>query len=331
MRMNKTSNTRWAYPIVLSVLFFAAVFVCVPSALASPLGLTIQPVKIIHTLNPGESVAGTIALSNASEEDVRLEVKIEDFVPTAGSEGIQFVGRAPGVTTVRDWFSVESESEFIMEKGNHRNIVYKIEAPVGAEPGSHFGVIFFKANRLGDEGQLKVGTQVGVLAFVTVPGNRLQKGQILDFAAPSFVERGPVPFTMKFENTGTVHFEPRGVIEIKNILGKEVTKVPIAGQVVLPTGIKDLTVEWQPTGLILGRYQAKASIADGDGNVLTSETITFYAAPLAYIFWFILAIVVIFLILRFVKRRVRFSVSLNKPEDNSTKTESEPPVAKDVS
>lgn len=276
-------------------------------------GLTIQPIKISHTIEPGQSATGIITLENNSDERTKVEVKVEDFVPDAGSTNINFIGRAEGLTTVRDWITIGGEQSFFFNKGESRSITYTIKAPDNAEPGGHFGVAFFKASKADDGGaQLKVSTQVGVLILVTVPGNFLQKGKILDFSAPSFIQKGPVNFNVKFENTGTVHFEPKGKIKITNIFGKEVGEVPVRGQVVLPTGVRDLNAQWEVAGVLLGRYKATVSIFDGVGNVLTAEDIVFYASPIWYILEFILAIAVLFVALKFLRRKVKFSVSLKK-------------------
>jgi len=276
-------------------------------------GLTIQPVKVSHTMKPGESVSGVINLKNASQTEVNVEVKVEDFIPTAGATGVQFVGRAPGVTTVRDWITIGGDESFVFDKGESRDIPYTINAPTNAEPGSHFGVAFFKANELDEAGvQLKVGTQVGMLIFITVPGNRLQKGKILDFQVPHFIQKGPVDFIIKFENTGTVHFEPKGEIKITNIFGKEVGTIPVEGQVVLPTGVSDLNARWNVTSFLLGRYKAELSIVDGEGNILTADSINIYAFPIWYILGFILVVIVIFFILKFLRNRLKVSISFKK-------------------
>lgn len=274
-------------------------------------GLTIQPVKVSHTIELGESVSGIIRLINASDDVVKVEAKVEDFVPMGGTENYQFVGRAEGVTTVRDWITLDIPESFIFQKDESKSITYTIAAPEDAEPGGHFGVAFFKATRMGPQEGLKVGTRVGMLIFVTVPGQFLQKGQILDFSGPGFVQKGPVNFKIKFENTGTVHFEPKGEITITNIFGKEVAKVPVKGQIVLPTGIRDLKVIW-PAGFLLGKYKANASIVDGEGNELTAGNIAFYVIPIWYILGFIAVIIVIFFGLKFLRKKVKISVSLNK-------------------
>ena len=64
-------------------------------------GLTIQPVKASHTINPGETVSDVISLTNASEDDVRIEVTVEDLsLPPVAACNLS--GRAEGLTTVRD-------------------------------------------------------------------------------------------------------------------------------------------------------------------------------------------------------------------------------------
>jgi hypothetical protein len=295
----------WIALLVVTLVF------CISYKAQAATGLSIQPVKISQTLKPGEQVSGTILLSNASDDDVSVDITVQDFVPTAGSETYHFVGQAPGVSSVKEWITIPQGKNFIFKKGESREIAYTIKAPVGAEPGGHFGAILFKAIKASEvNAQLRVGTQVGMLILVSIPGNHLEKGSIRNFKAPGFIQGGPVPFVITFENTGTVHFEPKGTISIKNMFGKEVAEVPIEGQIVLPTGIKDLTPTWQVKGLLLGRYTASAEVFDGEGNKLTSQTVSFWAIPLWYVTGFIVAVIVLYGIIKFLKSRVKVSISL---------------------
>lgn len=291
---------------------FALFLFALPALAFAGTGLSVQPVKVSVTLQPGGTAEGTILLSNASDDAVQVDSSIQDFIPLAGADTIQFVGRAPGVTTVRDWITLDVPPTMPLGKDERREVRYTIHAPEDAEPGSHFGVAFFKAVPPDSTGSLRIGTQVGVLIFVTIPGNHLQKGTIKSFAVPPFVQGGPVPFTMKFENTGTVHFEPKGTITIRNMFGQVAGIVPIEGQVVLPTGVKDLTFDWRPVGFIFGSYTASASVIDGDGNQLTSSSVSFYAAPIWYIGGFVVLVIVLYALLRFIRSRVSFQVSLRK-------------------
>ncbi len=281
------------------------------TSFAANTGLTIQPVKASHELEAGSSLEGTILLTNASDEAIQVELSVEDFIPLAGGDSIQFVSRAPGVTTVRDWITVGESDTFVFEKGESKKIPYTIAAPPDAEPGSHFGVIFFKATRLEDAtAQLKVGTQVGMLVFVTVPGDFVQSGEIGSFSAPLFVQTPPVSFSLDFKNTGTVHFEPKGTITITNMFGNVVGEVPISGQVVLPTGVRTMGFSWDTKGILLGAYTARAVVYDGENNELTSNETTFYAFPLWYALGFVASVLVLFFLFTFIRSRVSFSVSI---------------------
>lgn len=276
------------------------------------IGLSIQPIRVSHTIEPGDSVSGVITLKNASDAKIKVDVELNDFVPTPGTGDFHFVKRAKGVTSVVDWITIGSPEDFIFEEGGSRAIPYTIKAPLDAEPGSHFGIAFFMASKLDDSGQLKVGTRVGMVIYVTVPGNFLQKGEILSFSSPKFIQKSPVNFKIRFENTGTVHFEPKGTIKITNIFGKEVGEVPVAGQLVLPTGARDLVAQWNTGGFLLGRYKAELNIVDGEGNVLTADSIAFYVFPLWYILGFLLTIAALFFGLKFLRSRLKISVSLKK-------------------
>lgn len=296
------------------LVLLAVVFSLSSHSAKAGTGLTIQPIKISQTMKPGDSISGKIMLTNASEDDVSVDLNIQDFIPTAGTETFQFVGRAPGVTTVRDWINFDDTKEhFMFKKGEAREIAYTIKAPANAEPGSHFGVLFFKAIRAVDaNAQLKVGTQVGVLVFITIPGKFEQKGNITKFSSPSFLQTGPVPFELTFENTGTVHFEPKGTIEITNMFGNKIGSVPIEGYAVLPTGIKKMAFQWNVVGLLLGKYKATATIYDVDGNLLSTASTSFTAMPIGYFVGFIVVLLALFFIIRFIRRRLKFSISLKK-------------------
>ncbi len=306
-----TTNRAFLRLLFACFLFFSF---SIPAAFANT-GITIRPIKVSHTINPGEEVSGFISLVNASDEvnGSLLTLRVEDFVPAAGGEGVNFTGRAPGVTTVMDWITLgeNNEHEFLLKKGESRQIPYTIRAPANAEPGGHYGVLFFKAQRATDKQMLNVGTQVGVLVLVTVPGSHLQKGRILDFTtARKFYQTAPIDFSIRFENTGTVHFEPKGTIKITNIFGKDVGKVSVEGQLVLPTGIRNLNAKMDAKGLLFGKYNASILLVDGEGEELSAKSLSFYVFPVWYTLEFLGAIIFIYLLLRYMKKKVKINISL---------------------
>lgn len=293
----------------LGWLILTALSALLPLTAFAATGLSIQPVKIDETINPGQSLTGQLLLQNASDGPVDVAVSLQDFMPNAGADSIQFVGRTEGVTSVRDWITVSGGQKFSLAVGEQKEIPYTINAPSNAEPGGHYGVVLFNATpKGGATGSLKVGTQVGMIVLIAIPGNHLEKGTILDFSAPAFLQHGPVPFSIKFQNTGTVHFEPKGSIVITNLLGQKAAEVPITGQVVLPTSIKNLSFQWNPSGFSIGRYKAVASVVDGEGNTLTSQEVGFWIVPVWYVLGFVVMLVLLYMVLRFVRKHVRISV-----------------------
>lgn len=283
----------------------------IPTSASASTGLTVQPIKMSYTLTPGQTVTDTINLTNAGDDTV-VYPNVEDFVPLAGTTNINVTDRSGGVTSVMDWVSVKEPSQFDFKKGEARVVQFTITVPKDAEPGGHFGVILFKAVDEASANQsLKIGTQVGVLILVTIPGNHLQKGHITAFKTDSFIQGGPVKFVTTFQNDGTVHFEPKGTIIIKNMFGRVVGSVPVQGQIVLPTGVRDIPSIW-PANLLFGPYTAGISLYDGDGNLMTAQAVHFFALPVWYIVIFIGVFLVIYSIIVFLKKKVNFSVSLKK-------------------
>ena len=94
------------------------------------------------------------------------------------------------------------------------------------------------------------------------------------------------------------------------MFGKEVAQLPIQGQVVLPTGARELTVSWTSEHMLLGRYIATAVIGAGDGEKITTQPIVFYVIPVWYSLGFLAAVLLVFGALKFLFSRVKVSVSL---------------------
>lgn len=298
---------------ILAAFAFGSAFLFSPLFSQASTGLTVQPVKVLYTINPGQSVTGTITLSNAGDSEALVTPSVQDFVPSAGTSNIQFTGRAPGVTSVQDWVSLDVPPQgFNMNVGDTRQIGFTIAAPSDAEPGSHFGAILFKATDASSASQaLKVGTQVGVLVLVTIPGNHLEQGKIDSFKTAAFIQKGPVSFDLLFENTGTAYFQPQGTVTIKNLFGRVVGTAPVDGQIVLPTGSRDITISW-PANLLLGPYTADVSLYNSGGDLVGTASAHFFALPIWYILGFLAIVVVLYLLFLFLKKKVNFSVSLKK-------------------
>ena len=240
------------------------------------------------------------------------------MVPTANSGGFNYVPKAPGITSLVDWISIDKKV-FNLKPNESKEVPLTIKVPADASPGSRFAIVFFATGAPADEkGQLNVSARVGSLVFLTVPGDFRQTGEILNFRPNSrfLYQKEPIIFKFDFQNTGTVYFEPKGAITITNIFGKITDTIPVEGQVVLPTGLKTITIAWPYNSWLFGIYKAHLAInVTGKGDIATADT-TIYAFPILPSLGALGILIILILILWYIKKNFKFTVA--KKESEST-------------
>lgn len=179
-------------------------------------GFTIFPAKLSLTIDKGGAQENFIKVTNAGDSAVGVKVEVQDFVPTAGASGFNFVAKAPGITSLVDWIDID-RSVFNLRPNESRDVPFTVRVPKDASPGSRFAVVFFATGASGGS-QLNVSARVGALVFLTIPGDFKQTGEISNFRSPKFTfKKETINFDFDFTNTGTVFFEPKGLLTITNI------------------------------------------------------------------------------------------------------------------
>jgi len=143
---------------------------------------------------------------------------------------------------------------------------------------------------------------------MTVSGEVEENLEVKEFNVPSLLEYGPVPFTIRFENTGTVHVRPRGFVTITNWRGKKVADIEFPQQNVIPGAVRKIETSWDEKWL-LGRYSATLVGIYGTGNLPIKPPIVFF-----WVFpWKIIlgtSILLILIISYFIKTRKRWWLAL---------------------
>ena len=122
----------------------------------------------------------------------------------------------------------------------------------------------------------------------------------------------PVVFLVKVKNDGGVHFYPEGSVEIRNIFGSVVARVPIQalknGQSVttiqkhpngsvLPGATRELYATWGD-GFAFGYYRASTTIDTQGAGSLTGKESFFVTSPLVHYVLYALASLCVVLLLR---------------------------------
>lgn len=214
--------------------------------------LTVSPVRIELSGDPGENLVSDIVLLNEQDKSMTFYFSAENF-EAQGEDGTpNFV---PGITDLASWITllpaVEGEDPNIVNLGPQETVsrTFSVTIPEDATPGGHFAAIFFADTPPSDSGSVAVGAKVGILVLLTVSGEFEESGDLLSFNTKdeqSFFESLPVRFEYRFQNEGGDRVVPQGEIQITNLFGmtKEDLSINAAQNNVLPQSIRKYEETW---------------------------------------------------------------------------------------
>ena len=293
------------------VLFL--ILVLVPAQVKA-LSLGVTPTDFHFDLDPGESKIDYILITN--NEEVPLEVKAytEAFQPTGETEEIEFNKDFVDSAFQAGLYQIEIEpNQFFLQAKEQREIKFTIKTSKNLSPGGYYRGIIFE--NVIDPTKLKgvaqqIQGRVGVPILLGIKGEVKDTGEIVEFKTDkNFYEQGPIKFSLKFKNTGTIHYAPGGRIDIYNKKGKVVGELRLQGKNTLPDTIRIIESTWEKQLIVPGTYRAKATLFYGLNGARKAEAETsfrVFPTTLAKYGLIILSSLVFLLILLiFLQRRKR--------------------------
>jgi len=295
-------------PLIL-IIGIVSGFILVNGVLAQAVGITISPLTFELTANPGDTLKNKIKVYNPTDNIISIKMEVEDFRPI-GEVGQVIVTPEEEITySLKRWVKTEP-AEFTLEPKETKFVDFILEVPENAEPGGKYGSVL--ATTTGAIGMEITGTavaqKVGALVLLTVSGEVVEDLTVKEFISPSFLEYGPVPFTIRFENRGTVHVRPRGFVTIFNWRGKKVSNVEFPQLNVIPGAIRKIDTSWKNKWL-LGKYTATLVGSYGTANLpFNPPVLTFWVFPWKIALGIFLALILILLF--FYKTRKRWRLAL---------------------
>jgi hypothetical protein len=141
-------------------------------------------------------------------------------------------------------------------------------------------------------------------------GKDRAKGVIQEFSAPLFVEKGPVPFTLRVKNTGEHYFAPQGRIVIKNLFGQVVENLELQPVNILSKSVRSVPSSEETENslwnekLIVGPYIASLTLNLSENGPTLERQIGFIAFPGMTIVGAILSLLAILYLYSRVKRKI---------------------------
>lgn len=255
---------------------------------APPTGdFSLAPGKVELWMNPGEKLTKELLITNRIGRTVKFKIEIEDFEGSQNPErAVVLLGEKRGSYSLKDYLHPEI-SEFTLEYGERMTLPVEISIPRDAKPGGLYALVLIaikprdelEKEKIKAPGEVRIISRLGSLFFVRVKGETTESGFLRDFKVEkSFYEKGPVSFELLFENNGSVHLVPYGIIEIKNFLGIKKSEIELAPWFVMPDSSRLKTLQWEK-GLMFGRYTANIKINRGYQDIIDEKSIVFWVIP----------------------------------------------------
>lgn len=265
-------------------------------------GLTISPPVKELTLVPGQSTAQAIKLTNPTKNIIEVYPKAMDFkAKNEGGEPEFFISGEEGKNfSLSAWIKL-NQTKIALTPEQVVEFSYTINTPEDAEPGGHYGVVFFASEPPEiekDTSQVAIGSMIGSLVLGRVPGDIKEEGKLETFQAPWFSFKPPVEFITRIANTGNVHFKPKGEIKIKSFFGKEKGSIKVNEEQgnVLPDSIRKFTQKWEPKVTLfspIGRYTGELKLTYGEDEKTLTGKVVLWIIPL----WFIILTIILLVLL----------------------------------
>jgi hypothetical protein len=272
----------------------------------------VGPGKMDIELKPGESKTIDLTVANRMGDTRDFELMVEDMKGSDDpAQSVVLMGTDRGPYSLRDYFQF-SEQRFTLLHGTRARVPVTITVPADAEPGGYYGSVLVTTvsnKTTGQPGEVIGGaaivSRIGVLFFVTVPGDTKEEGTLESFGTKgnqSIFTQNDVTFHTLFRNTGDLHLKPSGEIKITNMLGTVVETIEVDPWFALPKSLRLREVTWKGSNLI-GRYTAELTLNRGYDNKVDTQVISFWVVPLLPVGVALGAIFFLFFVLRLIATR----------------------------
>ncbi len=327
--------------LFLLLIILCGSFVGVFSGTNQAKAIAVSPIVIEHELAPGMSASGKIRLSNIANETQKYYVDALRFVPV-GEEGRQeYINTVDDITGFARWFSFD-QSFYNVDAMTTIETDYTITAPLDAEPGGHYGAVFYSLNPPETSEQFigsSIASKTGVLFLIKVAGDIKESANIESFTSDKKVySHLPSKFDIRIRNNGNVHFRPKGTVEVRNMWGAVVARVPAnpGDSAVLPNSIRKVNTWWTKSNQLavggfmaglsnewhnfaLGRYTAEVNATYGSQNIaFEQKALSFWVIPWRLMLILLLLIIAIYIGMTIYNKAI-VSSAINKSNKSKKK------------
>lgn len=287
-----------------------------------PMGPTSFDIEI----DPGQSVTKQLQVDNRMGKEQSFSISIEDFQGSTvdPTQTVLLQAEKAGKYGAKEWLQTEIKS-FKTQHGERQYFDVTVTVPKDADPGDHYASVLVSApptpdpNQPANQPNVMITSRVGALFYVRVKGPMVKEGKLEGFGVQkTFYEKPPVSFGAVYRNMGTILLRLQGTVTITDMLGRKVGTIVIKTDKregedaysfnVLRDSVRELQMGWKAKGFFIGRYKATLSIQHQYSDDRNVRSVTFWILPWRIMLAVAIAIVLVFFILRYLRRNVQVSV-----------------------
>lgn len=309
-------------------LYFISAFALIFFSFESSVfAMTITPVRYEIKGDPGETIVKEITIINEDAVPVTYYSSFANFEAQGETGSAAFVEPKDDIGT---W--MKTNESVTLSPGEQKTINFSVAIPQNAEPGGHFGIIFWGTSpeTNADGKQLAVSAKTGLLVLLSVSGEVKEGGGLLDFGTQNkkfWYNSLPVSFVYRFQNDGGDRIKPAGFIKIRSfgfIPSKKLDANPVNGNI-LPASTRKFTIDWvkytqpedyvEPTNFInsffskalyqwknfaVGLYSSTLDLTYGIQEQKVKDSVFFFVFP-----WqLLICLIILFIIVFFIGRKL---------------------------
>ncbi|MCL4354614.1 hypothetical protein M1349_04075, partial [Patescibacteria group bacterium] len=280
-------------------IFFAFIFFTfsLKQAQAASISLGVFPPIIQIDSTPPADISSPIEIQNNSEDPVQLKIIFKPFKASASEngtpeylkDGVSFGDDPLFFQKVKILDGEEMVGSIELAPKQVKKLTLNIDIPADQPPSDYyFSVLFISKTQIEtDTNNTQAAGGIGTNVLLTIGPKGTTTGVIKEFSAPFWLEKGPVPFTIRVANTSKHFINPKGQVLIKNMFGMTIGRVDLLPVNILSgttriipgtSGSKQVVVNnsalW-PEKFLLGPYTATLTISLSEQGPILKKTVHF--------------------------------------------------------
>ncbi len=250
--------------------------------------LSVTPPLFQLSVLPGDVWQSSVKVVNGNRYPMTVYAEVVNFQATGESGQGKFIPileADPDRSTFASWIVI-APGPHVIDPEKSADISFFVDIPKDAAPGGHYAAILVttQPSKDGNDALLMQTSQaVTTLFFLRVEGDVDENATIREFrTTKSLLQKPEAEFSLRFENKGNVHLQPKGDIVITNMWGAERGKIPVNYQThfgnVLPRSIRDFKFTWSSDFKIadIGRYKAITTLAYGEQGIKSVTAVAYF-------------------------------------------------------